>query len=62
MKLLVKVITWRLISIMLTTVIMYLFMQDVSKSVALSLTTHVVLVAANYLFELVWANRMENEE
>jgi len=55
MKLLVKVILWRTISIILTSIIMYVFMEDVAKSMALSLTTHSVLVGANYLFELIWS-------
>jgi len=63
MNLLIKVVVWRLLSIALTTAITYAFMQDASKSIALTLTTHSVLVISNYIFELVWKNHcaLENK-
>ena len=53
-KLWVKVIVWRLISIVLTLVTTYLYTGDISKASGLTMVLHAVLIVGHYLFERFW--------
>jgi uncharacterized membrane protein len=56
---LVKVICWRIISILITMVIMWFFTGDVKEASGLTLALHAVLTAANYAFEIAWRKLYE---
>ena len=52
--LLLKVICWRLISILITLVFMFLMTGDVKSATGLTISLHIFLTAANYMFEKIW--------
>ena len=51
---LVKVITWRLLSVLITMIVMWFATGDVREATGLTLVLHAVLLAANYGFEAGW--------
>jgi uncharacterized membrane protein len=57
-KTLKKVIMWRIVSASLTYLITFIYTGDLKSSTAFTLFLHAVLMAANYIFEIIW-NRYE---
>ena len=51
---LVKVITWRLLSILITMIVMWLATGDIREATGVTLVLHLLLTVANYIFETVW--------
>ena len=63
-RLVVKVLLWRVVSIMTTLVIMWAYLGDVKSATGLSVFLHLVLTVLNYGFEVMWQRFIskENEE
>jgi len=57
-KTLKKVIMWRIVSVSLTYLITFIYTGDLKSATAFTLFLHAVLMAANYIFEIIW-NRYE---
>ena len=57
-KTLKKVIMWRIVSVSLTYLITFIYTGDLKSETAFTLFLHAVLMAANYIFEIIW-NRYE---
>jgi uncharacterized membrane protein len=57
-KTLKKVIMWRIVSVSLTYLITFIYTGDLKSATAFTLFLHAVLMAANYIFEILW-NRYE---
>ena len=53
-RLVVKVLLWRVVSIMTTLVIMWAYLGDVKSATGLSVFLHLVLTVLNYGFEVAW--------
>ena len=53
-SLVVKVLLWRVVSIVVTLIIMWLYLGDVKSATGLSMFLHLVLTALNYGFEIAW--------
>lgn len=53
-SLIVKVLLWRVVSIVATLIIMWLYLGDVKSATGLSVFLHLVLTALNYAFEIAW--------
>jgi uncharacterized membrane protein len=58
--LLLKVITWRLISIILTVGVMVVATGDVKEATAITIVLHALLTIVNYGFEKGWEKINEN--
>jgi len=56
----VKVISWRVISISITILVMWFFTSDIKEATGLTFFLHVLLTIANYLFESQWEKLNEN--
>ena len=50
----VKVVSWRVISVSITMLVMWLFTGDIKEATGLTLFLHTLLTIANYLFETAW--------
>lgn len=51
---LVKVVVWRIVSVLLTLVITYLYIGSITKSLGLALILQAALVVSHLGFELIW--------
>ena len=56
-SLLRKVIIWRFISIGLTYLATFLFTGDIKSATSFTIFLHLVLMIANYIFEILWKNK-----
>jgi uncharacterized membrane protein len=52
--LILKVVCWRLISILITLAVMLIMTGDVKSATGLTISLHILLTGANYMFERVW--------
>ena len=59
-NLLVKVLIWRVVSIMLTLLTTYLYTGDIKEASGVTMILHAVLIVGHYLFEYFWI-RFENQ-
>ena len=50
----IKVISWRIVSITVTMIVMFLFTGNIREATALTLFLHAFLTIANYIFETLW--------
>ena len=53
-NLLKKVVIWRIISIGLTYLVTFLFTGDMGSATLFTIFLHLVLMIANYIFEITW--------
>ena len=53
-KTLKKVILWRILSIALTYFVTYAYTGDIKSATGFTAILHLVLMAANYIFEICW--------
>jgi uncharacterized membrane protein len=53
-KTLKKVICWRAVSISLTYLVTYMLTGSVKEATGFTLLLHAILLAANYVFEILW--------
>jgi len=53
-KTIYKVISWRFVSVSLTYLITYLLTGSIKEATGFTLLLHVVLLIANYIFEILW--------
>ena len=59
---LLKVIVWRVCSILLTLVTTWLYTGDVKKSTGITMVLHLVLIVAHYLFEFGWDTWVQKKQ
>ena len=52
--LLLKVISWRVISVSITLLVTWLVTGNLSEATGLTLVLHLILIVGHYLFEYVW--------
>jgi len=57
-----KIILWRIISIVLTYLAIFLFTGDVKSATWFTLFLHLLLTIANYIFEILWDKYEQNRE
>ena len=55
-----KVIVWRLISLIVTTIITYIYVGSLLKSFDLALILQVILAVTQFVFETMWENCNNN--
>jgi uncharacterized membrane protein len=55
-KTIYKVISWRALSISLTYLVTYLLTGSLKEATGFTIVLHIVLLIANYLFEVIWEN------
>jgi len=55
-----KIIAWRIISFSLTTLVTYVYVGNLLKSVDLAIILQVVLAATQFVFETLWENCNSN--
>ena len=60
----VKVLLWRVVSIVATLMIIWVHLGDIKSATGLSVFLHLVLTVLNYGFEVMWQRFIsrENEE
>ena len=56
-----KVVTWRLISICITMVFLYVATGDLKAATGITLALHTILTASHYFFESTW-QRIHKDE
>jgi uncharacterized membrane protein len=56
----VKVISWRVISVSITMLVMWFFTGNIKEATGLTLFLHALLTIANYIFETMWEKLSEN--
>jgi uncharacterized membrane protein len=49
-----KVVIWRAISVSLTYLLTYLMTGDIKEATGFTLLLHLVLMIANYIYEILW--------
>ena len=57
---LIKVISWRIISVSITMIVMLMVTGNVKEATGLTLFLHTLLTIANYFFETAWDKISEN--
>ena len=58
---LIKVITWRIISVLLTLLITLLMTGDIQTATRVTVVLHTLLVLTHYTFESVWTKKVSNK-
>lgn len=61
-KTLKKVILWRILSITLTYFVTYAYTGDIKSATGFTAILHLVLMAANYIFEICWENTIGSQK
>ena len=56
-----KVIAWRLISILVTMLVLFVSTGDVKSATSITIFLHIILMSCHYGFEKLWARRTKNE-
>jgi len=56
---LMKVISWRVISIFLTLLVMWIMTGSINEATGITVFLHVVLVCFHWLFETAWERFIE---
>ena len=56
-----KVIAWRLISILVTMLVLFVATGDIKSATGITVFLHAVLISCHYVFEKLWATRMKDE-
>jgi len=59
-EILLKVIIWRMVSILITLVMLYVITGDIKSSSKITIVLHILLTAGHYAFERVWEKIDEN--
>ena len=61
--LMAKVVAWRLVSITITLLVMFLVTGNIGKATGITICLHALLTVAHYTFEKLWAKnfRRNNE-
>ncbi len=57
-----KVIIWRIISVLLTLLVTLIMTGDVRSATELTVLLHIVLILAHYCFETAWKKKYENKD
>lgn len=57
-----KVIAWRVVSIIITYIVMLIYIGDARVATWFSIFLHLFLTAVNYTFEILWENKGENND
>ena len=57
----VKVLVWRVVSVILTLITTWLYTGDISKASGLTAVLHAVLIVSHYVFETFWTHKMSQE-
>ena len=60
-NLIVKVLAWRVISILVTLAIMLVYLGDVKSATGLSIFLHFILTVLNYGYEVMWKKLVGEE-
>jgi len=55
----IKVLIWRLISILITLTVMAITTGDIIEASAVTAVLHILLVVCHYFFEISWGKRFE---
>ena len=55
----IKVLSWRLVSVVTTTAFMWAVIGDVKEATVVSISLHVLLTFLNYGFELFWDRNVD---
>ena len=56
-----KVIAWRLISILVTMLVLFVATGDVKSATSITVFLHIILMSCHYGFEKLWVRRTKNE-
>ena len=57
-----KVIAWRVISIIITYIVMLIYIGDALAATWFSVFLHLFLTSINYIFEIVWSRFFEKKK
>jgi len=57
---LTKVILWRIISILVTMLLVYMFTGDIKQTASLTLMFHVIMTGLHYMYEELWDRYIED--
>lgn len=60
--LLIKVISWRVISVTITLLVTWLVTGNLSEATGLTLVLHLILIVGHYLFEYIWGKWMDSPQ
>ena len=53
-KLALKVIIWRILSILMTLVVLYVVTKDIQETTWITVLLHTVFTIGHYIFEVLW--------
>ena len=56
----VKVISWRIISVLITMIVMWFATGDIKEATGLTIGLHILLTIANFGFEVMWEELNES--
>ena len=57
---LIKVVSWRIISISLTLLVTFIMTGDIESATKMTVILHTVLIFAHYSFEALWSKRFDS--
>lgn len=57
---LVKVILWRILSIFVTMMLVYMFTGDIKQTASVTFMFHIIMTALHYLYEEMWERYFED--
>lgn len=61
-EILLKVITWRMVSILITLLTLYVITGDIKSSSGITIALHTLLTASHYIFEKTWQSLTSKPE
>ena len=56
-----KVVAWRLISILVTMLVLFVATGDIKSATGITVFLHAILISCHYVFEKLWTTRMRDE-
>jgi len=57
---LIKVISWRILSIIITFILLFVLTGDIKSSTGVAVLLHGINTVAHFIFEIVWEGIYEN--
>ncbi|MBK25080.1 MAG: hypothetical protein CME70_19435 [Halobacteriovorax sp.] len=57
-----KVITWRVISLIVGTIITYAYLGEIRQSIELTVIFSIVMTVLHYFFEKWWKNKVNDNQ
>ena len=60
-ELILKVAAWRILSILITLIVLYAVTGDTQEATWITILLHTIFTIAHYIFERLWESKVKNK-